>query len=76
VPAKTTELSEICTICGGEVVAFHRKPIMWEVRLISIPVAGEASHTMISDQCCIECAQEFVKLKATLTHKHDNIKIK
>ena len=68
------ELSEICGICGAEVIAFARKPIMWEIRLASSPVAGEASHVMISDRCCIECATEFVKLRATLSHKHDEIK--
>ena len=68
--AKTTEQSEFCTVCGGEVVSFVQQPTMWHFTLTSTGPGPKT--TMIDETVCIGCATDLIKYRAeVMAHKHD-----
>jgi hypothetical protein len=71
--SKTTENSELCQACGGEVIAFVQKPHMY--RFILREDNDTKFLPFINDVVCVNCMTDLIKFKAeVLAHRWDAAK--
>ena len=65
--AKTTEQSEICEACGGEVISFVQRPHMY--RFILREDNDTKPLPFINDMICITCMTDLIKFKEEVLKK-------